>query len=156
MATGIIYLPAGCLDATHPASATKFNASNVIHHFGKDHRQASGSDVASKTELVHVASYAGTINGFKVGISVAPTGGDKQYTVDLQKSTGGGAFASILSAVVTIDSGKSDRSVTAGTISSPTYAAGDIFQVVVTASGTTGSQGQGVVCEAFFQEQATL
>ncbi len=155
MPTGVIYLPAGCLDASHPASATKFNASNVIHHFGKDHRQASGSDVASKTELIHVASYAGVLNGFKVGIDVSPTGGDKQFTVDLQKSTGGGAFASVLSAVVTIDSGKADRSVTLGTIAAASYAAGDIFRVVVTASGTTGSQGQGVNCEAFFQEQAT-
>lgn len=109
--------------------------------------QDSGADVVSKTSLLYVCRSVNgaTVRDFAVTVSTAPTGGDKKFTVDLQKSTGGGAFASILSAVADISSSDSNRSTEVPTLSSTALVQGDILQVVVTASGSTGSQAQGAM-----------
>jgi hypothetical protein len=147
-----LYIPAGSITNTELATNAAIAASKAVHHFAKHYGQDNGADVASKTHLLHAAKTAGVLAAVEVAVSTAPTGGDKKFTVDVQKSTGGGAFATMLSAVVTIDSGKSNFSVTAGTISGASYAAGDILEVIVTASGSTGSQGQGLSVDAYLQE----
>lgn len=142
-----VSLPSNCVRNAQVASDAAIAVGKVVHLLTANAVQASGADVASKTELVYCcrASGGATIVDIAVAISTAPTGGDKQYTVDVQKSTGGGSFASILSAVETISSADTSRTVSAPTISSASLVQGDILQVVVTASGSTGSQGQGVV-----------
>lgn len=148
-----ITIPGGTITSTEVSSTADLNGKQVRSHYGKDSRQVNGSNVAAKTEVIHTAKAAGSVTAFKVAVVTAPTGGDLAFTADLQKSTGGGAFATILSAVVTINSTKTDRSVTAGTVSSAAYSAGDIFQIVYAVTGSTGSQGQGALAEAFFEEQ---
>ena len=65
----------------------------------------------------------------------------------------GGAFATVLSAVLTFSSTDSDRGTESGVVSSAAYNSGDTFRVVVTASGSTGSQGDGMACTALYDEQ---
>jgi len=154
MADNTIPIPSGSITEAALKSTFRLPAAKGIHHFGKEHRQLGGADVAAKTDLIHIASYAGSVVAFKVVTITAPTGGDKAFTVDLKKSTGGGAVATILSAVVTVNSTSTSLVVQSGTISSADYVAGDIFEVVVAVSGSTGSQGQGVIAEAFFDEYA--
>ena len=89
--------------------------------------------------------------------NTAPAGGgDKKWTVDVKKSTGAGAFATVLSAVVTIDTTSVDRRLQVGALSTAAiaYVDGDLFQVVVTATGATGSQGQGGCVTLWLDEQA--
>lgn len=152
MATGVLYLPAGCVGNSEVATNAGISASKLIHEISKCSPKASGTDVTAGTEMIHTAKGSGSISAFKVAVDTAPTGGDKAYTVDLKKSTGAGAFATVLSAVVTVNSSSTTRTVYSGTVSSATYAAGDIFEVVWAVSGSTGSQGQGALAEVFFEE----
>ena len=75
-------------------------------------------------------------------------------TVDIKLGSQGVAFATILSGVVTIDNTKANRQVVDGTISTLTAVAGDTLEVVVAASGSTGSQGQGLSVTVTVREDA--
>lgn len=121
--------------------------------FGR-HVQASGADVAAATQIVHCVRGANgaTLLEVAVTLDTAPTGGNKQFTVDVQKGNSAGAFATVLSAVVTIDNTKANRTTYTGTITTSAFAQHDICRVVVTPSGSTGSQGQGVSVSCKFKE----
>ena len=75
-------------------------------------------------------------------------------TVDLKKSSGGGAFASVLTAALVINSATAVRTAVAAVLDAAKddYAAGDVFEVVVSVSGT-GTQAQGLVVTVFFEER---
>lgn len=149
-----IAIPAGSLTDDAIAANAAIAAAKLVQEITGKAAQNGGADVAAATVPIHAAYKAGTVVGFRVALLAAPTGGDKAFTVDLKKSTGGGAFATILSAVVTIDNSKANNTTYSGTVSSGAYSAGDIFQVVIAVSGSTGSQGQGVIAEAIFHEAA--
>jgi len=115
--------------------------------------QADGSSVVSQTMAVFTAPADGVIDSITVFNTVAPTGGDRQFTVDVKKSTGGGAFATVLDSVVTRNSSDADRGTeTADLVADPSYVAGDSFHVVVTASGSSGTQGQGVLVQINYKQ----
>lgn len=80
------------------------------------------------------------------------TGGDRTVNVDLQKSTGGGAFATILSATIQFTSADTIRTVKAGSLSSTSLVAGDLLQIVVTVAGAAGNQAQGLTVMVDIQE----
>jgi hypothetical protein len=148
-----LYIPAGSITDAEIASNADIGAAKVIHEIAVFADQVPGTAVVAATRVVHVARAAGTIAAFKIGVITAPTGGDKAYTVDLQKSTGTGAFASVLSAAYTVNSSSADKTAYSATLgTTTTYVAGDIFEIVIAVSGSTGTQGQGVIAEAFFEE----
>lgn len=115
------------------------------HKLIAEMRRVDGTDITASSACVHIAGGAGKVTAVEITPNVAPTGGDKKWTVDVNRSTAGGAFATILSAPKEIDSGTTDRTpVVAALDSTKTdYLDNDILQIVVTVSGTTGSQGQG-------------
>lgn len=119
--------------------------SKQVHRFAVNYSQASGSDVVSETRIVHIVQGAGSIKAVEVVPDTAPTGGDKQFTVDVLIGNASTAYATTLTSAVTVNTSSVTRTIQAGTISGGgTVADGDSVQVVVTASGSTGSQGQGV------------
>lgn len=141
--------PALKTDANDPVAWSKLQVA-----FPANSRQADGSDVASVTEQLHIARKAGTVVAVEVQCIDAPSGGDKQFTVDIRKYDDGAPTpATILYEAITIDSTISDGEVVAGTITDTTYSDGDGFVVVVTASGSTGTQGQGLSVVVWFAEQ---
>lgn len=147
--------PAGCISNAAIAVAADIDPAKMGHQHAITYTQDSGADVASKTRVVHVARGAGEVIGVQIAIDTAPNGGNKLFTVDVKKSTAGGVFATILTGVVTVDDDDTDRSVVSGTlIPSPTFVAGDILEVVIAASGSTGSQGQGVAVVITTREDA--
>ena len=123
------------------------------HRNVKTYQQSPGADVAAATSYFYTAAASGTLSGVDVFVDTAPAGGDKHFTVDVKKSSGGGAFATVLTAVVNISSTTSTRSVTAATIASGPYSAGDTFQIVLTPAGSSGSQGQGLLVTGTFDEE---
>ena len=127
-------------------------ASKVIHQFAVHYAQAGGSDVVVATFPIHTCYKDGTLVAVEVTPLVAPTGGDKAFTVDVQKGNQAGAFATVLSSVVTINNTKADRQVVAGSLSTTALADGDTLEVVIAVSGTTGSQGQGALITVTIQE----
>ena len=149
-------LPAAVVADLNVSATAAIDADKLQHRHALNYAQADGADVVSATQLLHVARAAGTLKSVEVRVTTAPTGGDKQFTVDVQQdSDGGGSWTTQLTGVITMSSADSDDTLEAGTlIGSPTLADGDALRVVVTASGTTGSQGQGVVVTVNLDEAA--
>lgn len=98
---------------------------------------------------------AGTLRSIKGYIAVQATGADRTVTVDLQKSTGGGAFATVLTTTVNITNVTVIRTAVSGTILTAPVVAGDILQLVVTVAGAAGAQAQGLLVEVEWDENPT-
>jgi len=143
-----------CISNAMIEAAAAISATKLEHRYNAKYAQKAGTDVVSETMPVHTCRAAAVVTAIEVVPIVAPTGGDKQFTVNVRKGNAGGAFATILSAVVTIDQSDASRTVYTATINAPNLAAGDTLDVVITASGATGSQGQGVLVNVHVEEQA--
>ena len=127
---------------------------NTQHRNVKTYQQAGGADVVAASSYVYTAAAAGKLSGVDVFVDTPPAGGDKGYTLDVKKSTAGGAFTTVLSSLVTVNSSTSLRSVVAAVIASVAYVGGDSFKVDVALIGSTGSRGQGVLVTLTFDEEA--
>ncbi len=155
---GAVYLPqqavtGGMISAD---AANRIPASKVIHRPDVNYSQENGGDVVSETRMVRVCRGSGTINQVALRPGTVPAGGNKQYTVDVQKAVdASGTWTSVLSSPITVDSTAVANTRKLGTLSgSPVVADGDTLRVVVTASGSTGTQGQGVVVTVGMDEQS--
>jgi len=155
--SGTVYLPAGTVNNAAVAANADIAATKLNHMLVPSHTQNCGTDVVSASEPIHVAYGDGTIVAFWVTPDTVPTtvsaACDKQYVVDLQRSTAQGSFASILTSTITIDDSDADKTRYAATLSATTYVTTDIFRVMVTASGSTGNQGQGLVASLVLYEE---
>ena len=140
-----VNLPSSSVQNQHIIAAAGIDATKLQHQHALKYVQDGGTNVVSATVPLHVFRATAEIVGVEVVPIVAPDGGDLQYTVDVQKGNAGSAFATILTGVVTVDDSSVDRTPQEGTLSTTSAADGDTLQVVVTASGSTGTQGQGVL-----------
>ena len=152
--TGPTSFPDGSITNTKVAASADIAANKLQHRHAISHSQKDGTDVVSETIMLYIARASGTLARFVVRPRLVPTGGDKQYTVDIQKAvTGSNTWTSLLTAVVTVSSSDTNDVVKGGTlIGSPVYVLNDTIRFVITASGSTGSQGQGVAIEATVDE----
>ena len=91
-----------------------------------------------------VRGATGTVVSVEAAIAVVATGADRTITVDLHKSTGAGAFATILSATAGFTNASAVRTPVAGTISTASLVDGDILAIVVTVAGAAGNQATGL------------
>ena len=148
-------IPDGAIDAASLKANAQIPSSKTVHRYRQVYNQAAGTDVVTETRILFIARAAGVWNSIEVFPAVAPTGGDKQFTVDVQKSSGGGAFATILSGVVTVNSSSADRTQQNAGINTTAIADGDVFEVIVTASGSTGTQGKDVSVTLDYDENAS-
>lgn len=153
---GTVSIPDGTVDnaAFSSAAADRLATAKQVHRVDLHYDQAPGSDVATATKLLRIARGTGTLLGLEVRPITAPTGGDKAYTVDVQKAANAsGSWASMLSAAVTVNSSSVDNTKQSGTVSGTgAVAAGEALRLVVTASGSTGSQGQGLLVTIWYEE----
>lgn len=140
------------------ASDAAVAATKLQHQHCLSYQQAGGTDVTDATHLLHIAAGDGALAGLSVRPVTAPTGGDKAYTVDLQKAVdGSNSWTSLLNAPIEISVAQSSADHTlqqAILAASPAYAAGDALRLVITTSGSTGSQGQGVLVTVTLREAA--
>jgi hypothetical protein len=81
------------------------------------------------------------------------TGGDRTVTIDVQRSTGGGAFSSILGSTIVFTSASALLLDTIATISQPTLAAGDVLLASVAVAGAAGAQAQGLAVSILESQQ---
>lgn len=151
----VVQIPDGVVTEETLQQNANIDAELFERFVSQTYRQVDGTNVVSQTSTIYSSRKAGTLDSLLVFPTTAPTGGDLAYTVDLKKSTGAGAFATVLSAVVTVNSSSTDRTIQTGTINSPAFIANDTFQLVVATSGSTGSQGQGLCVTIHAKENAT-
>lgn len=127
------------------ANGAQISASKLIHHQLIHAQLAENSTaVAAVTELLFTANQNGTLLTFEAFIVTQATGADRTVTVDLQKSTGGGAFSTILTSTIDIDNTTVVRTPIAATFSDTGVIDGDHFKTVVTVAGSAGDQAEGL------------
>lgn len=150
-----VTLPTGSIDNNSIVEGADLDADKLEHRHSKQVMQEPGVDVVDKTYYVHIARANGRLKSVTVRPIVVPVGGDKQYTIDVRKVNNAVAVpgTSLLSAVVTISSVDDDNTnQTAALVATPSYVSGDMIIIVIDATGTTGTQGQGVIVDVELDE----
>lgn len=153
---GDVGLPAGTVDDTafSSTSGDRLTYEKQEHYRQIVYTQDGGTDIVTQTRLVYLAKGAGEVTHVWIRPATSPSGGDKQYTVDVKKAAdGSSSFTSILSAAVTISSADTSNTQQAATVTTSTMSAKDCLEIVITASGSTGSQGQGLIVVIGIAEQ---
>ena len=148
--------PASCITDNAVAANAGVQATKLIHQNPgvPDCLELFGptTTVTALTKTLGMAHASGTLVAFGAWIEVVASGADRTITVDLQKSTGGGAYATVLSATAGFTNGSTVRSLVSGTLSSTSYVAGDIFRIVVTVAGAAGAQATGLSAKLIVRE----
>lgn len=150
-----IKLPSGAVSNTSVQAGAAIDASKLIHDIAKHYQQNSSAAVVADNQYAHIVNGATcTLAYVKAAVDTVATGADRTVNVDLQRSTAGGAFVSVLTSTIAFNNASTARTAVSGTIATATLAQGDILKWVVTVAGAAGNQAIGLVAEAFFQEAA--
>ncbi len=141
---------------THIAPNAGIAASKLYHERSFEYTQITGTAIVAYTGDFHIVQ--GATGQFK-SLSAAFTGViasdvSRTVTVDVQKSTAGGAFATIMTSPVVINTSSTIRVAQSGVVNATSGALvlGDILRLVVTVAGGSGSQAQGLICSAGWME----
>lgn len=110
------------------------------------------AEVTAKTQVVHIARSAGTLVAIEAIVQTVASGADRTIDVDLQKSTGGGAYATVLTSSADFDDGSTARVPVAGVIDTASYVDGDSFAIVITVAGAAGDQADGLTVTLWLAE----
>jgi len=143
---GTVTLPNSSVGNTQINSSDPIAATKLDHQYCPVFRQAHGTAATAERRVIHVAQAAGSVAGIGVGVVVACIG-DSTITVNLYKNG-----STVLSAPVVLDNSNTAFAIEAGAISSASYSADDVFEVVVTVSAGTGTLGQGLFVSPMFRE----
>lgn len=149
-------IPSGTLTNAGVAADAAIAESKLVHMINVPQElYGPAVTVAALTKLAYIGKGVGTITAVRACVITPANDASRTVTVDLQKSTAGGAFATILSGTVGFTNGSTARTLVAGTISSASYAAGDLFQWVVTVAGGSGTQAAGLLADFVTYEATT-
>lgn len=154
MADITVQFPSGSITKALVATNAGIEASKIVRHQSIDVELfGPTTSVAALTKWLHMVRGAtGTIVGFEAAQAVDTTGADRTISVDLQKSTGAGAFATVLSAPIAFADGTAIRTPQAATISSASLVDGDILEVIVTVAGAAGAAATGLTVTLTIEE----
>ncbi len=141
---------------THIAPNAGIQASKLQHEQNNNYTQVTGTAIVASTEDFHVVMGA---TGLFKSLAAAFTGViasdvSRTVTVDIQRSTAGGAFATIMSSTVVINTSSTIRVAQFGVVNASLAALvqGDILRRVITVAGGSGSQAQGLVVSCGWME----
>lgn len=142
--------------------AANIDPDKLEHRHVISYIQADGADVADTTGdgyAVYACKATGgaTVKSVQVICQDAPSaeeGDDKAFTVDVKLTNAEAeAPASILKAAIGITGKDGNYEVKDGALKATALAAGDVLLVVVAATGTTGTQGQGLLVQIEIDEK---
>lgn len=150
-----IKLPSGAVSNAAIQANAAIDASKVISNISKHYQQNTNAGVAADNQFCHIVNGTTcTLAYVKAMVDTAATGADRTVNIDLQRSTAGGAFATVLTSTILFNNASTARTAISGTITTSTLSQGDILKWVVTVAGAAGNQAIGVLAEAYFQEAA--
>lgn len=141
-------VPSGTVTNAMVNGSADIEAAKLQQQVARLFAQAHGTAAVTARYPTHVARGAGTVNSIRAGVVVACVGA---ATIDIDLRKNG---TTVLSAAIQLDSGDAAYAKVSGTISSASYVAGDVFEVVVTATAGGGTLGQGLFVDAVFREDA--
>ncbi len=144
----LVNLPAASVGDTQASSASPLGVTKTTHRLTPTLAQVHGTAATTERRAVHVAHAAGTIAAFRAGVVVANVGA-ATIEVDLRKNG-----TTTLTAPISLDNGDAAYAEVDGSVSVTSYVAGDVLEVVVTATAGGGTLGQGLYCHAVLNEAA--
>ena len=145
LTVGSMALPAGSIGNSQIAALAGLDASKVVHRDWMEHELfGPATPVAALTKRIARMTANATLLSVSVEIEVQATGGDRTVDVDIKKSSGGGAFASILAAPIHLTNATAILTAVAGAFSNANLVAGDILEVTVAVAGIAANQAQGL------------
>ena len=145
----------GLTDDDISANAS-IDAGKVGQQFAIDRQLfAEGAAItALASELLHIVhGETGVIAGFEAIITTVATGADRTANIDLQKSTGGGAFATILTGTILFNDSSTARTVVPAVLSNAAVVDGDILRAVVAVAGSADAQAAGLAVTLSLEEE---
>lgn len=142
-----VQLPDGSLGNDQFSSTDPLEVEKQEHQYTKTFTQVNGVAAASNVgQVIHVAQGDGELVAGYAGVMTACIGA-ATVTVDLKKNG-----ASVLTSVITLDSGNAAFTLEAAAFSSTAYNADDVFSVTVVATAGGGTLGQGLFVQFVFKE----
>ena len=148
MSVATITFTGGGIGNSDIATSAAIAASKLKHQYSINKQIfAEGAEVvAVASDLLHIVyGTTGTIVAFEGIITTQATGADRTVDVDLQKSTGGGAFASITTTDIEITNSTTIRVPVSATLSNTALVDGDILRAVVVVAGSASAQAEGLL-----------
>jgi hypothetical protein len=140
--------PAGSVLNASVVGLAGISASKLQHQYQQVYAQPNAT-ATTETKAIHlVYGLTSSILAFKTGSIVANIGA-ATVTVDLKKNG-----SSVLSAPVTLNNANTGRVAVSATVTGTTGAAGDLYEVVVTATAGGGTLATGVFAELIINEDA--
>lgn len=121
------------------AAGTNVDADKLQHRFRCTFNQIHGSVATTERRPIYEAYATATLLRVRAG-SVVACSGAATITVDVKKNN-----TSMLTAVITLDSGNTAYILEAATLASTALVAGDVLEVVVVATAGGGTLGQGLI-----------
>ena len=112
------------------------------------------STIVNATRYWKVAR-AGNVIELRAAVTESIPTGTGTTTIDLQKSTGGGAFASMLSSTLVLNSSSTLLVDQTANLSTTTIAKGDTLKLTVTIFNGTGGPGAGLSIGVLMSGQPT-
>lgn len=148
--------PAGFVADTSVASGAAIGAAKLIHALSKTYQQNQNAAVAADTQYAHIVNGSTcTVYTLWAAVDTVATGADRTVTVDLQRSTAGGAFASILTTPLVLNNANVARTPVQAQLSVTALAQKDILKWVISVAGAAGNQAVGLVCDLVLYEAAS-
>ena len=148
--------PAGSIANAAVSAGAAIAATKLIHQFQVGGQLVSPDAVVDDLNaLLHIVYGAtATVVRAEAFITTVASSSDSTILVDLHKSTGGGAFATICSTggTLTFTSTDTVRSPKAMTLTSGALVDGDILQAVVTTPNSSAALPQGLYLSLILQE----
>lgn len=152
-----IQMPSGGITKGMIASSAGIEASKIVRHQSVDVELfEAATAITAITKLLHIVrGTTGTILGFEAIQVVDTTGADRTVTIDLKKSTGGGALATVLSSTIGFADGTAIYTPQAAVISNASLVDGDVLAAVVTVAGASGNAAKGLLVTLHMEETYT-
>ncbi len=150
--------PAGCItDNGISAGAT----GNYLDNAKLEHRvaltisQTTGDSVQTTQSFYGIMAAGGVVRVY-AGVDTLASGSTSQtVSIDLQRSTLAGSFATVLSTPIKLIEGDTSvaRTLYSGSVTTTTGIAGDIYKLMVTIAGSTTSGFKGIYATAILYEE---
>ena len=155
--SGTVTLPDGTVDDDAVVAGADLGADKLVHRHSISWAEASTVEATAQTFPIYIASFAALVKSIDVACVTDPSHADNTTTVDLHRSTAGGAFATVLSTTAELNSTTGDLTVVAGVVNTSLddLIDGDILALVVTLGSDSGDYAKGLMVTVNVDEQPT-
>ena len=145
-------IPSGAIGNAQVAAGANIDAAKLKHAHRANYAQESATNATAEARVVHVVVGAtAVVQAFKAGCVVVAIG-SATATVDIKKNG-----TSILSGgtPITLNSSNTIRVPVSGTVTTTAAVAGDVFEVVITATSGGGTLAKGIFAALDIWEDAS-